>query len=145
MNESPKVSLETLAAQAMGEVDPLSGDLVPAIHMSTTYERQADGSYLQDRVYTRADNPTFEQAERLLAALEGGSELRIVRLRDGGDDGDLPVAGSGGSRTGRPSLVLGRSQVAGRVRADLGSRRGVRRHHQYGSNCSTRSARDAHA
>ena len=73
MNEPPVVSLETMAAQAMGEVDPVSGDLVPPIHMSTTFERQTDGSYLQDRVYTRADNPTFEHAERLLAALEGGS------------------------------------------------------------------------
>src|SRR5262249_59708155 len=35
------------------------------------YERQPDGSYREDRVYTRADNPTFEHAERLLAALEG--------------------------------------------------------------------------
>jgi cystathionine gamma-synthase len=77
MNESPKVSLETLAAQAMGEVDPLSGDLVPTIHTSTTYERQADGSYLQDRVYTSADNPTFEQAERLLAALEDGRSCAL--------------------------------------------------------------------
>jgi len=72
MNEPLRVSLETLAAQAMGEVDQHSGDLVPSIHMSTTFERQADGSYLQDRVYTRADNPTFEPAERVLNALEGG-------------------------------------------------------------------------
>src|SRR5213593_1327732 len=71
MSEPLTVSLETLAAQAMGEVDAVSGDLVPPIHMSTTYERQTDGSYRQDRVYTRADNPTFEHAERLLAALEG--------------------------------------------------------------------------
>ena len=73
MSEPLPVSLETMAAQALGEVDPVSGDLVPAIHMSTTFERQTDGSYLQDRVYARADNPTFEHAERLLAALEGGS------------------------------------------------------------------------
>src|SRR5882762_6934598 len=73
MSEPLPVSLERMAAQALGEVDPVSGDLVPAIHMSTTFERQTDGAYLQDRVYARADNPTFEHAERLLAALEGGS------------------------------------------------------------------------
>src|SRR5258708_3524787 len=61
----------------MGEVDAVSGDLVPPIHMSTTYERQTDGSYHQDRVYTRADNPTFELAERVLAALEGGSSCAL--------------------------------------------------------------------
>jgi hypothetical protein len=54
VNEPLTVSLETLAAQAMGEVDAVSGDLVPPIHMSTIYERQTDGSYHQDRVYTRA-------------------------------------------------------------------------------------------
>jgi Cys/Met metabolism PLP-dependent enzyme len=97
----------------MGEVDPVSGDLVPPIHMSTTFERQTDGSYLQDRVYTRADNPTFEHTERLLAALEGGSGCAFVRFWYGGDDGDLPVAGSGRPCPRRPSLVLRRSQVVG--------------------------------
>jgi cystathionine gamma-synthase len=42
------------------------------ITLSTNYEQQADGGYPQGRVYTRADNPTSEHAERLLAALEGG-------------------------------------------------------------------------
>jgi len=56
----------------MGEADPWSGGLVPVINPSTSYEQQPDGSYRQDRVYTRADNPTSEHAERLLAALEGG-------------------------------------------------------------------------
>jgi cystathionine gamma-synthase len=65
------LSPETLAAQALGEVDPSSGGLTPSINPSTTYEQQPDGSYRQDRVYTRADNPTYEHAEGLLAALEG--------------------------------------------------------------------------
>jgi cystathionine gamma-synthase len=69
--EGRSVSPETLAAQALGEVDPVTGGLAPVINPSTNYERQADGSYRQDRQYTRADNPTFEHAERLLAALEG--------------------------------------------------------------------------
>jgi cystathionine gamma-synthase len=42
------------------------------ISLSTNYEQQPDGSYPRGRVYTRADNPTCEHAERLLAALEGG-------------------------------------------------------------------------
>src|SRR5216683_1856385 len=61
----------TLAAQALGEVDPLTGGLAPVISPSTNYEQQPDGSYRQDRAYTRADNPTYEYAENLLAALEG--------------------------------------------------------------------------
>jgi cystathionine gamma-synthase len=69
--ERRSVAPETLAAQGLGEADPVSGGLVPVITPATNYERQPDGSYLQDRVYTRADNPTYELAEGLLAALEG--------------------------------------------------------------------------
>jgi len=65
------LSPETLAAQALGDIDLISGALTPAIHLSTNYEQQPDGSYHQDRVYTRADNPTYDHAEHLLAALEG--------------------------------------------------------------------------
>ena len=54
-----------------GRGGPGDRGLAPVINPSTNYERQADGSYRQDRQYTRADNPTFEHAERLLAALEG--------------------------------------------------------------------------
>jgi cystathionine beta-lyase/cystathionine gamma-synthase len=67
------LSPQTLAAQALGETDPATGALAPVITMSTNYEQQPDGSYPQGRVYTRADNPTSEHAERLLAALEGGA------------------------------------------------------------------------
>ena len=70
-DQRPSLSPETLAAQALGDVDPVSGGLAPIVNPSTNYEQQADGSYHQDRVYTRADNPTYEYAERLLAALEG--------------------------------------------------------------------------
>jgi cystathionine gamma-synthase len=71
MEQSQPLSPETLAAQALGDVDPLTGGLTPVINPSTNYEQQPDGSYRQDRVYTRADNPTYEYAESLLAALEG--------------------------------------------------------------------------
>lgn len=56
----------------MGDVDPTSGDLAPVVNLSTTYEQRAHGSYHQNRVYARSDNPTYERAEQLLAALEGG-------------------------------------------------------------------------
>jgi cystathionine gamma-synthase len=66
------LSPETLAAQALGRVDTVSGGLTPSITLSTNYEQESDGSYRQGRVYTRSDNPTYEPAEHLLAALEGG-------------------------------------------------------------------------
>ena len=71
--EDRPMSPETLAAQALGETDPVTGALAPVITLATNYEQRPDGSYPQGRVYTRADNPTSEQAERMLAMLEGGA------------------------------------------------------------------------
>jgi Fe-S cluster biogenesis protein NfuA len=76
--EHRSLSPQTLAAQALGETDPATGALAPVISLSTNYEQQPDGSYPQGRVYTRADNPTSEHAERLLAALEGGECARQI-------------------------------------------------------------------
>ena len=70
--ETP-LSRETLAAQAMGAVEPETGALVPPLHPATTYEMHADGSLRDGRAYTRADNPTYDAAEKLLAVLEGGA------------------------------------------------------------------------
>lgn len=67
------LSPETLTAQALGAVDPVCGALVPPIHLSTTYERGPDGAYQSGRAYTRADNPTYDHAEQLLATLEAGA------------------------------------------------------------------------
>ncbi len=60
---------ETLAAQALGWEEPATGAIVPPIHPSTTYVREAKTG----RGYTRDGNPTYDQAEALLAALEGGA------------------------------------------------------------------------
>lgn len=65
--------LETLAAQGMGRVAEPYRDIVPPIHVSTTYERGADGGFPGGRMYSRADNPSYDQAEALIAALEGGA------------------------------------------------------------------------
>jgi cystathionine gamma-synthase len=72
------LSPETLAAQALGQVDGASGALVPPIHPSTIYEQNPDGSYHDGHAYTRADNPTYEHAERLLATLEGGAACMLL-------------------------------------------------------------------
>jgi cystathionine gamma-synthase len=68
---------ETLAVQALGEIDPATGAISPAIHPSTIYERSPDGSYKSGLTYTRADNPTYDHAERLLAVLEGGAACML--------------------------------------------------------------------
>ena len=62
---------ETLAAQGLGRVAEPYREIVPPIHLSTTYERAADGTYPGARSYSRDDNPTYDQPEALVAALEG--------------------------------------------------------------------------
>lgn len=62
----------TIAAQALGVIHPPFGDIVPPIHLSTTYERAADGSYPGGRVYSRDQNPSYDQVEAVLTELEGG-------------------------------------------------------------------------
>ena len=72
-SEPLKVRPRTLAAQGLGQVARPYGDIVAPIHPSTTYERAADGSFPAGRVYSRADNPTYDGPEALLAALEGAA------------------------------------------------------------------------
>ena len=67
----------SLAAQAMGWVDPTTKAIVPPIHMASTYQRDPDNAYRSGRIYARADNPTFDQAEATLAALEGAASALI--------------------------------------------------------------------
>src|SRR6202162_302113 len=71
--ERAKLHPETLAAQGMGRVAEPYRDIVPPVHVSTTYERGADGAYPGGRVYSRADNPGYDPAEALIAALEGAA------------------------------------------------------------------------
>ncbi|NQW50229.1 MAG: aminotransferase class I/II-fold pyridoxal phosphate-dependent enzyme [Rhodospirillales bacterium] len=67
----------SLAAQAMGWIDPVTKAVVPPIHMASTYLRDEDNGYRSGRIYGRSDNPTFDQAEATLTALEGGAKSLI--------------------------------------------------------------------
>jgi len=62
----------SIAAQALGWVDGETRAIAPPIHTSTTFIRDPDNQYRSGRVYARDDNPTFDQAEAVLTALEGG-------------------------------------------------------------------------
>ncbi|HEY0328826.1 MAG TPA: PLP-dependent aspartate aminotransferase family protein [Rhodopseudomonas sp.] len=73
MTERPLLP-ETLAAQALGRIDAATGALIPPLHPSTTYQRAADNSYPQGRVYSRPDNPTYAIAADTLTQLEGGAD-----------------------------------------------------------------------
>lgn len=63
-------SKRSLAVQAMGAIDPITKAVVPPIHISTTYIRDADNAYSSGYCYGRPDNATIREAEAVLAHLE---------------------------------------------------------------------------
>jgi len=70
---SKRYRFETLAVHAGHGVDPATGAVVEPIHLSTTFERGADGSYPHGFLYSRNHNPNRNGLEAALAALEGGT------------------------------------------------------------------------
>jgi cystathionine gamma-synthase len=73
MSTAKPLRFETLAVHAGHSVDPATGAVVDPIHLSTTFERGADGSYPHGYVYSRNHNPNRKGLEAALAALEGGA------------------------------------------------------------------------
>jgi cystathionine gamma-synthase len=65
--------IETLAARAGHAPDADTAAVTPAIHLSTTFEREADGSYRGGYIYSRYANPNRTALEQTVAALEGGA------------------------------------------------------------------------
>ena len=66
--------IETLAVHAGHEIDAATGAVATPIHLSTTFERDAEGGYPHGYIYGRSANPTRHALEEGLAALEGGEE-----------------------------------------------------------------------
>ncbi len=64
--------IETLAVHSGRNVDPATGAVTPPIHMSTTFEREPDGTYPTGFVYGRSGNPTRALLEECIRDLEGG-------------------------------------------------------------------------
>lgn len=65
---------ETKAVHAGREIDPTTGAVTTPIHLSTTYERSADGSYTDGFMYSRGDNPNRRSLEECLTSLENGHD-----------------------------------------------------------------------
>jgi cystathionine gamma-synthase len=63
-------SPRTLAAQALGKIDPITKAVVPPIHVATTYIRDEDNGYSSGFIYGRPDNETIREAEAVIAMLE---------------------------------------------------------------------------
>ena len=96
------MKLETAAIHAGRAVSVATGEVAPAIHMSTTFQRDADGQFSRGYSYTRAGNPGRTELERCIAALEGGADatayasgaaasLAVFRLLRPGDHVVAPI------------------------------------------------------
>ena len=66
--------IETLAVHAGHAIDPATGAVAAPIHLSTTFQRDAEGGYPHGYSYGRSANPTRHALEEGLAALEGGED-----------------------------------------------------------------------
>src|ERR1700736_3410911 len=67
------MKIETIAVRAGHSIDPGTGAVASPIHLSTTFERDVEGSYSRGFMYTRNDNPNREALERGVSAIEGGA------------------------------------------------------------------------
>src|SRR5215475_6973459 len=77
-------SLETLLLHADGELNTTSS-VVPPIYQTATFYSSSPEDFLErsstprhPEFYTRYRNPTFAQAEKVLAALEGAEEAMLT-------------------------------------------------------------------
>ena len=70
-------SLSTSLAQAGHYIDDATGAVTPPIHPSTTFARNDDYELMGAYVYSRNQNPTYDQVEHLAARLDNGSEAKL--------------------------------------------------------------------
>src|SRR5437016_5339882 len=71
--KSIKMRIETLAVHAGHAIDPATGAVSSPIYLSTTFERDVEGTYSRGFMYTRNNNPNRQMLEAGIAALEGGT------------------------------------------------------------------------
>ena len=69
--------IETLAARAGSRPDPTSGALSVPLQLATTFEHTPDGQLPQGWLYQRYDNPTQQETEQALAALDGAARALL--------------------------------------------------------------------
>jgi cystathionine gamma-synthase len=77
MSDVSNMKPETIAAQGLGWIEDETRAISPPIHMSSTFIRDPDNQYRSGREYARSDNPTYDQPEAVLAALENGKAAML--------------------------------------------------------------------
>jgi cystathionine gamma-synthase len=77
MSKKNSWQASTQAAQALGWIDEQTKAITPPMHPSSTFIRDADNQYRNGYSYARDTNPTYDQAEELLATLETGEDALL--------------------------------------------------------------------
>ena len=67
----------TIAAQALGAIEPETRAVALPVHVSTTFIRDPDNQYRTGYSYSRPDNATVRHTEAVIAALEGAHEALL--------------------------------------------------------------------
>ncbi|MGH8178715.1 MAG: trans-sulfuration enzyme family protein [Steroidobacter sp.] len=104
------MEIETASIHVGRDVESATGEVAPAMHLSTTFERDVDGAFSRGYSYARANNPTRKALEQCIAALEGGAEatayasgsaasLAVFRLLRPGDHVIAPIEAYHGTAT----------------------------------------------
>ena len=73
----PDLRPRTVAAQALGTIEPATKAVVPPVHVATTFIRDPDNQYRSGFSYGRPDNATVRQCEAVIAALEGAADAKL--------------------------------------------------------------------
>ena len=68
------MKIETIAIHAGNHTDESSKAVIQPIVLSTTFVREADGSFPAGYIYSRSSNPNRTSLENVLAKLEGGAD-----------------------------------------------------------------------
>ena len=77
MADEEHLNPESVAAQSLGWIDEKTRAIAPPLHLSSTFERDADNQYRSGRSYARDNNPAFDQVEAVLNVLERGEEAIV--------------------------------------------------------------------
>src|SRR4030095_5938224 len=99
--------IETLAVHAGHAVDPATGAVSLPIHLSTTFERDAAGTYSRRFMYTGNDNPNRQALEQGITRLEGGAAAAAFASGTGASMSSFQALAPGGSGARHTSAYLG--------------------------------------
>ena len=95
--QCPQMKIETVAVHAGHEVDPATGAVAAPIYLSTTFERDIEGTYSRGFMYSRNDNPNRKTLECGVTMLEGGEAAAFQqRIDERGDEDGLAGARQAG-------------------------------------------------